>query len=340
MTPAMPTRLFRHADGALPNTLALGYALAGYAGGLWLMATASWPWALAGTLWFAHALIIAAYLFHEFAHGTIFTQPGANTRGGVLMTWLTGSCYARYEQLRRKHMRHHVDRADVISLDTKALLHSAPAWMRRSVLALEWAYVPAVELLMHAYVVARPFLGPRQRADRGRLLAILCIRGSAFAALGHFAPRGLVLYAVAYLVMVSVLRFADAFQHTYDAYAIPDSAPVPADRLRDKAYEQAHTYSNLASLRWPRLNLLLLNFPYHNAHHEKPTAPWYRLPALHHELYGAQPEQILPMAKLLLPFHRHRVKRVLADDYGEVAPRSGRADDFVGAVSVSFLTAT
>ena len=340
MTPAMSTRLFRHADGALPNTLALAYALGGYAGGLWLMATASWPWALAGTLWFAHALIIAAYLFHEFAHGTIFTKPEANTHGGVLMTWLTGSCYARYEQLRRKHMRHHVDRADVISLDTRALLQSAPAAVRRSVLALEWAYVPAVELLMHAYVVARPFLDPRQRADRGRVLTILLVRVSAFAALGYFAPRVLVLYALAYLVMVSVLRFADAFQHTYDAYAIPDSDPVPADRLRDKAYEQANTYSNLASLRWPRLNLLLLNFPFHNAHHEKPTAPWYRLPALHRELYGAQPNQVLPMAKLLPPFHRHRVKRVLADDYGEVDPQSGRADDFVGAVSVSFLTAT
>jgi fatty acid desaturase len=340
MTPAMPIRLFRHPDGTLPNTLALGYALAGYAGGLWLMATASWPWALAGTLWFAHALIIAAYLFHEFAHGTIFTQPGANRRGGVLMTWLTGSCYARYEQLRRKHMRHHIDRADVISLDTKALLQSAPASVRRSVLALEWAYVPAVELLMHAYVVARPFLDPQRRTDRSRVLVILCVRAGAFSALGHFAPRALVLYAVAYLVMVIVLRFADAFQHTYDAYAIPDSDPVPAGHLRDKSYEQAHTYSNLASLRWPRLNLLLLNFPYHNAHHEKPTAPWYRLPVLHRELYGAQPDQILPMAKLLLPFHRHRVKRVLADDYGEVDPRSGRADSFVGAVSVSFLTAT
>ncbi len=320
-------------------TLALAYAFSGYAGGLTLMIAAPWPWALGGTLWFAHALIISAYLFHEFAHGTIFSSPAANTRGGVLMTWLTGSCYARYEQLRRKHMRHHVDRADVISLDTKALLQSTPAWVRRAMLALEWAYVPAVELLMHAYVIARPFLDPQRRADRGRVLAFLALRGSAFAALGVFAPRALILYGVAYLIMISVLRFADAFQHTYDAYAIPDSDPVPADKPRDKAYEQANTYSNLASLRWPRLNLLLLNFPFHNAHHEKPTAPWYRLPALHRELYGDDPGQAIPMARLLLPFHRHRVTRVLADDYGEVDPRAGHAAGFIGAVSVSFLTA-
>jgi len=335
----MSTRLFRHPDGTLPNTLALAYALAGYGGGLWLMATASWPWALIATLWFAHALIISAYLFHEFAHGTIFTNPKANTRGGVLMTWLTGSCYARYEHLRRKHMRHHVDRADVISLDTKALLQAAPAWVRRAVLALEWAYVPAVELLMHAYVIVLPFLNPQRRADRGRVLAILVIRGSAFTALAVVAPHALILYGVAYLIMITVLRFADAFQHTYDAYAILESEQVPADKLRDKTYEQANTYSNLASLRWPWLNLLLLNFPFHNAHHEKPTAPWYRLPVLHRELYGEQSAQAIPMAKLLLPFHRHRVTRVLADDYGEVDPQASHAAGFVGAVSVSFLTA-
>jgi fatty acid desaturase len=340
MTPSMPLRLFRDPGGALPNTLALAYALTGYACGLWAMAAASWPVALATTLWFAHALIVAAYLFHEFAHGTVFAKPEANARGGVLMTWLTGSCYARYEQLRRKHMRHHVDRADVISLDTRALLLASPAWMRRAVLALEWAHVPAVELLMHAYVVARPFVDPARRADRGRVLAILALRGMAFAALGFLAPRALLLYGAAYLIMLTVLRFADAFQHTYDAYALPDGEPVPADKLRDRAYEQANTYSNLASLRWPRLNLLLLNFPYHNAHHEKPTTPWHRLPALHRELYGDARDQVVPMASLLRPFHRHRVARVLADDYGTVDPRSGQTAGFVGAVSVSFLTAT
>lgn len=335
----MSPRVFRHPDGALPNLLAFAYLLAAYAGGLVLMAFGSWPAALAGTLWFAHGLIVAAYLFHEFAHGTVFLSPAANTRGGVLMTWLTGSCYARYPHLRAKHMRHHVDRADVISLDLKARLQAAPAWLRRGVLALEWAYVPAVELIMHGYVMVQPFLVPQRRADRGRVLAILAARGSAFAALGYVAPRALALYALAYLIMITVLRFADAFQHTYDAYAILEGEPVPADKPRDKAYEQANTYSNLASLRWPGLNLLLLNFPYHNAHHDKPTVPWHRLPALHEELYGAACVQAIPMARLLGPFHRYRVKRVLADDYGVVDTAGGNASGFLGAVSVSFLTA-
>jgi len=332
-------KVFRHSDGVPPNFIAMIYVLCGYVIGMWLMVTGSLAAALTGTLWFAHSLIIAAYLFHEFAHGTVFARHAANSWGGVLMTWITGSCYARYENLRRKHLRHHVDRADVISLDTKALLNAAPVGLRRFVLLLEWCYVPAVELFMHGYVIALPFMREERRSERGRVLIILGVRGLAFAALAWFYPRALLLYALAYLIMVTVLRFADAFQHTYDAYAILESDKVPADKLRDKAYEKANTYSNLASLRWPWLNLLLLNFPYHNAHHEQPVVPWYRLPALHRTLYGEGCRQIIPMSHLLNPFHRHRVKRVLSDDYGVVDSANRKADGFIGAVSVSFLTA-
>ncbi|TCJ18576.1 fatty acid desaturase [Parasulfuritortus cantonensis] len=333
----MPKPLFRAPDGALPNLLALAYVGAGYVGGLWLMAGAALPIALAATLWFAHALIIAAYLFHEFAHNTVFASPVLNRRGGLLMTWLTGSCYARYEHLRFKHMRHHVDRADVISLDVQAWLQGGPAWRRRLVLALEWAYVPAVDLLMHAWVIVLPMRRGERRRDRPRLLAVLLVRGLAFAGLAVVAPRALVLYGVAYLVMVTVLRFADCYQHTYDAFVILERDGIPQDRLRDAAYEQANTYSNLVSTRWPRLNLLLLNFPYHNAHHECPIVPWHRLPALHRELYGSDCAQAIPMRRLLAPFHRYRVARVLAEDYGRV--EAGDPAAFKGALAVSFLTA-
>jgi len=335
----MRSRIFRHTDGVIPNLLAFTYVLSGYVIGLWLMATASLVVALLATLWFAHALIIAAYLFHEFAHDTIFARHESNTWGGVLTTWLTGSCYARYEHLRHKHVRHHVDRADVISLDTKALVLSLPSPLRRLVLLLEWCYLPAIELLMHAFVIALPFLREERRADRMRVTLILLVRGVAFAALAYYSIQALLLYVFAYLIMVTVLRFADAFQHTYDAYEILESDKVPNDKLRDKAYEQANTYSNLISVRWPALNLLLLNFPYHNAHHEQLAVPWYRLPALHHKLFDDSKGPVIPMSHLLLPFHRHRAKRVLSEDYGVVDIAAGKADGFIGAVSVSFLTA-
>jgi fatty acid desaturase len=138
-----------------------------------------------------------------------------------------------------------------------------------------------------------------------------------------------------------VLRFADCFQHTYDSYPILGDAPIPDDKVRDRAYEQANTYSNVVALDSFWLNLLWLNFGYHNAHHERPTVPWHRLPAYHREIYGDSYAQVVPVRILLKAFHDHRVTRVLSDDYGKVlepsAPR--RADGFVGAVGVSFLTA-
>lgn len=142
--------------------------------------------------------------------------------------------------------------------------------------------------------------------------------------------------------MLTALRFADAFQHTYDVFL--ESALVQSDgkisdgKLRDRAYEQANTFSNLTSLQYPWLNLLFLNFPYHNAHHEKPVVPWFKLPELHRQLFGdATVLPVIPMSKLLLAYHRHRVKRLQSDDYGVLTNDSANA--FIGAAGVSFLTA-
>jgi fatty acid desaturase len=335
----MRSRLFRYTDGVVPNILAITYVLLGYILGIWLMVSNNLSSALLGTLWFAHAMIIAAYLFHEFAHDTVFARHQINTWGGVLMTWFTGSCYARYENLRHKHVRHHVDRADVISLDTKHLIQSLSSPLRQFILFLEWCYIPAVELLMHAFVIALPFLREARRADRKRVVAIICLRGAIFATLAYYSMQALLLYAIAYLIMLTVLRFADAFQHTYDAFVILENDKVPNDKTRDRTYEHSNTYSNFVSVRWPILNLLILNFPYHNAHHEQLAVPWYRLPALHNKLYGHTNGQVIPMAKLLLPFHLHRVRRVLSNDYGVIDVTARTADGFIGAVSVSFLTA-
>ncbi|MED5494030.1 fatty acid desaturase [Halopseudomonas pachastrellae] len=334
--------LYRYADGRVWNSLAIGYSVGGYLIGLGLLLTPFWLAKLGGLLLLAHAMIIGAYLIHEFAHGTIFSKPAHNALAGEVFSWMTGGCYADFQDLRRKHMRHHVDRADVITFDSKVFINSLPSWARKLILALEWAYIPAVELIMHFYVVLLPFIskGEKHRARRGKVLTVLLIRAALFAVLGWLSFSALVLYCVAWLIMVTVLRFADAYQHTYDAFAVlEEDGKIPADKLRDRAYEQLNTFSNVVSLRWPSLNLLLLNFAYHNAHHEKPVAPWYRLPKLHEELYGDAYRQVVPMSELLSSFHRHRVRRVLSDDYGVFVDGPKRAENFYGAVGVSFLTA-
>ena len=135
------------------------------------------------------------------------------------------------------------------------------------------------------------------------------------------------------------MNFFDAFHHTFDQYVLPsDEAPVPMEG-KDRVYEQANTYSNVISTRHPWLNLLTLNFGYHNAHHERASVPWYRLPQLHRELYGDATPQLLPLRDLLRTFHVNRLRRIQPGDYGVVHPAGpGRADDMVGAHAVSFLT--
>ncbi len=337
----MISQTFRYPDGVAPNACALAFTVLGFPLGIALLTASFWIANLIGFVLVVITLVWSAYFIHEFAHQAIFKSAAANARWGTLMSWINGSCYARFENMRRKHMRHHVERADVITFDARGALLRAPAWQRNTVLALEWAYVPAVELLMRGFVVLRPFHAGGSAAARVRILSIAALRSAAWIALGIVSLKALALYVAAYLTFITLLRFADCFQHTYDAYPILDDTPIPADKVRDRAYEQANTYTDIVGMNNRWLNMVWLNFGFHNAHHARPTMPWHRLPAYHRELYADGDAQIITVRELLRSFHINRVRRVLAADAGHVRPvgSMGRADDFVGAVGVSFLTA-
>lgn len=332
-------RVLRDPDGLWPTLAAVGYALAAWAGGwLLLLFAGTWPPLVLGTLLLAHGMVIAAYLVHECAHNAVFRQTRHNECLGTALNWLTGACYGTFADLRRKHMRHHVDNADVIAVDYRAWLRSHPRALRL-VQALEWAYVPAVDLLMHALLVLAPFVLPSRRAQRARVLRVLAVRLVLLAALAWLQPRALVLYALAYLLFLSVLRFMDAFQHNYELVQSLDDGPGAPHR-GDRAYEHAHTFSNPLSLRWPSLNLLTLNFAYHNAHHHRPAAPWYRLPGMHRALYGDDDAQVIPLRQQLRAYHRTRVPRILSEEDESTDFRARmRRGEGVGAYGVSFLTA-
>lgn len=335
------TTIFRTADGLWPNTIALSLIVLGFPLGIWLLGHPHWTLNILGVFLVTQTLVWSAYFIHDFAHLAIFKTPKTNERWGTFMSWINGSCYARFTDLRRKHMRHHVERADVLTFDVQSFLKRAPAGLRNSVLALEWAYLPAVEFVMRGYVIALPFINEAKKGARGRIIGTALVRVTAFALLAVWSLKALVLYALSFLIFVTLLRFADCFQHTYDAYPILDEAPIPADKIRDRAYEQANTYSDVVQIDAKWLNLIWLNFGFHNAHHERPIAPWYKLPKLHRDLYPDDYAQVVTVGELLCSFHANRVKRVLASDYGEVQPpgTASRADGFVGAVGVSFLTA-
>ena len=338
---------FKNAAGIKPNLLAFSFACFGYIAGVMMLVSSHWLVNIAGVLLTAQALIISAYLLHEFSHWSIFKTPQLNRRWGNVMSWINGSCYSTFEEIRSKHMHHHVDRADVLTFNVQQLMRELPSFARNTIKVLEWAYIPALEILMHFLVIILPFIKPEWHHKRARLLGVFVIRATFFIIMATVSIKAWLLYLLANGIMLTALRFADAFQHTYDVFLEStlsqsngkiNDGRLSDGKLRDRAYEQANTYSNLTSIQKPWLNLIFLNFPYHNAHHEKPIVEWHALPALHKQLFGNLAVlPVIPMSKLLKAYHVHRVTRLQSDDYGKLNNES--ADAFVGAAGVSFLTA-
>jgi len=325
--------VFKYPDGMRWNSGAIGYTLAGHAAGLLCLFSGSvWLNAL-GVGLVAHTVMLSAYLLHECIHETLFTGHAAHRRLATLLCAINGGCYTGFEELRRKHLHHHSDCMDPVNIDLPPLLRDGWPRLWRLTLALEWLHVPAIELWLRLYAIARPFTDARWRAQRGRVVAAAAARLAFFAALLLASPRAAVLYIAGGLLGLVGLRLLDAFHHSFDLVVLPDYAAVyelPAGR--DRAYEHAHTFSNLLSVRHPWLNALLLNFVYHNAHHMKPGVPWHRLPGLDGRQFGGDRRHHRTVPHILADFHRYRIARVV-DSAG-----AQRGAVNLGAVQVSLLT--
>lgn len=328
-------RVMRQKDGLLPNFLALLYATAGYLIGWLLFFSSSVVLNIAGIFVFAHAMVIAAYLIHECAHNTIFMKNNWNAYLGRYLMWLTGTCYTEYEAIRNKHFRHHVDRADVVSFNYRAKLARFPVVVKL-IQWLEWLYIPAVDILMHGLVIILPFTMQNRKYKRRHLITVLVIRSALFIGLASINPVVLLYYSIAYMMFMHVMRFMDVHQHTYEIFETLDQPRGTLPENFTHEYETLNTYSNLVSEKYPWLNLLVLNFGYHNAHHEKPVTPWYKLPEVHRQYFNEDERQILPFGNLLKAYHQYRVPRILNADEKD-SPFPGQGRHFIGVDGVSFL---
>ncbi|MHC0068398.1 fatty acid desaturase, partial [Nostoc sp. UIC 10890] len=224
------------------NVIALFYILSGYCGGLVLLVIANIWLNILGVILFTHSLALSAYFSHEFMHGTIFTNMRWNIVGGNIMLWLNGGCYARFKDLAQEHIFHHVNKVDSVVFDLAAFINNLPRPVRSLILALEWLYFPVISLIFQFWALTSPFWNPKRRNERMRVIILLIVRGSLFSLLGLASLKALVLYFLAYIGMITILRFIDAFQHTYETY--PVGLPFPK---RNDAYEQANTFTTLIS---------------------------------------------------------------------------------------------
>ncbi len=321
---------------------AVAYAVVFYALGFAGLFGDGWLLNAVATLLLAHAMTIAAYLVHECGHNLVFVRSVDNAALGRFMSWLCGASYGTYEDMRYKHFRHHVDNDDVVWFDYDRFFEEHP---RITALTrwLEWLYIPAHDLIMHAVMILTSFVIPQRRNQRRRNVAVIVIRGGIFLTLLLLVPRVALLYAIAYMLMMHALRFMDSLQHDYP-YSTTLFDYVPPPHKGDAGWEQLHTFSNPLSLRFPMLNWLTLNFGYHNAHHADMNVPWFRLPDLHREMFGNDTRRVIPLSSQLTLYHRNRVRRVFnpqPENYPKgtdylAAARAGAGP--IGGNAASFLT--
>jgi fatty acid desaturase len=318
------------------------YAVGAYVLGFAGLFNASWLVNGVATLFLAHGMIIAAYMIHECGHNLVFKRQRDNTRLGQVLSWICGAAYGTYEDMRYKHFRHHVDNDDVVWFEYEEWFEKHPTALRVTRL-LEWFYIPAHDLIMHFIMVFTSFIIPERRNQRARNVTVILIRGGIFITVAVLFPKVAILYAVAYLLMMHVLRFMDALQHDYPYHAtLFERAEAP--HKGDAEWEQEHTFSVPLSLKYPWVNLLTLNFGYHNAHHHDMNVPFYRLPALHEELTQNDPARVIPFVSQLKLYHRNRVLRVCNPQPGDYpkgadylrAARAGQGP--IGGNAASFLT--
>ncbi len=332
----------KHAQGLRYYGGAVAYVVLAYVAGFAGLFAASWGINFLATLVLAHSMIIAAYMIHECGHNLVFEHGRHNAALGRLMSWFCGAAYGTYEDMRYKHFRHHVDNDDVVWFDYDGFFERHPG-VTAATRALEWVYIPAQDLIMHTVMVFTSFVIPQRRQQRRRNVTVILVRGGAFLALLVVFPKAALLYVVAYLLMVHVLRFMDSVQHDYPYNTTLFEYKTPPHK-GDREWEQEHTFSNPLSLRFPRLNWLTLNFGYHNAHHADMNMPWYRLPQLHYELTGNAPDRVIPLAAQLSLYHRNRVRRVYnpqPDDYPkgvEYLKTAQSGSGPIGGNAASFLT--
>ena len=338
--------VYRYRDGAWLNTFLLVYIAVTVLVGVVVsskadsaLSTASpsiisaTTLSLAACLLLAHAFILAAYFAHECMHNSIFKQTKLNDRVGSFLCFFLGAGYYPYQRLKEKHFRHHAERQDVLSINLAEHINRHPKLKQFLSKTAKW-HIPSAEIYSHLLAIAAPFFIKELKIYRNRVIAVLLVYIAFLSIISAFSITLPFIVLVSLTACYCVLGFMDMYQHDYGVKLSLDTEKQKPLQSRD--YEEAHTFSNLLSQRFPWVNLFVLNFCYHNVHHQKSGEPWYRLPALHKKSYPDQCSQEISLNEQLQRFHKHRIRRIDSSiDTESNEPRYSSRE--IGASGVSFL---
>ena len=295
-----------------------------------------------GIILLSEAMILVWYLSHEAAHYLAFRRKGSNMFLGAMLSWPIGTAYFPFEEYRLNHIRHHVEKIDIIGFNVQEFINKLSPFWREALTVAEGVYIPAIFFIVKIQGIVDVFKS--KGADRRRAIIAGFGYGLFFLAIICASPAAIVWMFIAVLIRIHCIRLVDAFQHTYDQ--IPQDGTV---EKRSRQYEQNNTFSFPVFKKSPSLNVIFLNFGYHNAHHAAPGCPWYRLPKADsilaeglNDMNSSTPYSRAPQIgfwEILSNYHRHRIDRLIKYDQENVYDERGcfSFQKFRGALTDNLL---
>lgn len=301
----------------------------------------------------AQIFTVSSFLHHDFAHGSFFQRDTVrhykklNEWFGSVNLWINGGCYFTFQELRSQHVGHHTTKVDYEVIDQNQF----EPYQLNILKACEYMYVPLNFYIMKVRAVCAVFWHQKRLNSMPRTVTIIVIRALALLFIARMNKNGgiycliwtLLGYFFSKNIAIHVLRFGDVFSHSYDIYAL-DSKLKPAH----KEYDMERTYTIMFPwyMKWFEC-LYMLNFNYHNAHHNNTSIPWYSLPTFHNMIDNYtclnRKEFEISFFDAIYQYHTKRVARVDATDAG--FPKDVVVDNkhtldmsgFIGIIDAPFL---
>lgn len=328
---------------AWPNALLGAAIFAFYVEGIALLAySSSWLSFAVAVAVLSQSMVWSWYLAHDCAHRLVSKRDEINLAMGEFLGLITGMAYTPFSTYRAEHFRHHADKIDLLGADLQAIVGQWPRSIVWLLSGLEKLYIP-VFFYVIKWRMIRDLAVVGTARERLRLGFCLVLYLTLFLYLLSASAAALAGLLLASFVRIHLTRFVDAFQHTYDQID-PDS---PLEHVRSRAYELNNTFSLPLARKHAWMNLLILNFGYHNAHHSVPSCPWYALPKLDCILASAETSAGQPVGResavtfrdLVTAYHVHRVHRIFDLHEGDAYDDQGvfSLRNFTGAYTDKLL---
>jgi len=324
----------------LPSVMVLSVIATFTAWGIFLAYTQQIVAVLGAIILIALAKIWSWYLSHDCAHNSVFKSKKVNAVVGELLSFLNGLSFFSFEDYRKDHVRHHAEKIDIGGFDSGHFAVAQPR-LFSAIIVAEKIYLPAFYYLIKlTNIYAVIFSGRRREVTRG--IGSLCIYVVAFATFARFSLMLVLVWQASSFLRIHIVRFVDCFQHSFQ------QVYTEGEKLtHGKHYEIQNTFSVPVARKFTFLNLIILNFGYHAAHHCFPTCPWYMLPHLEAaiikqlRLYGVSDtrEESTPFFNFLTAYHRGRLSRIISTDEGQPYDADGQftTHHFTGAYTDKLL---